>query len=689
MIQGSTIQVSILRRILAVSGLSLGLTVAAFAQAQTASDASFFSSRVYPLFEAAGCRGCHVEDGVASGTRLHFPETDASRERVEAFGVSLAVLVDKADPSKSLLLNKPTNRIPHTGQERIKQGSDGEKVLTEWVRYLSTVSDATVAAAKRRLAAGAAGLQPDQFVRRLTHSQYNNTVRDVLGDYSRPSDKFPPEDFVDGFKNQLRTQGMSPILVDAYSTAAEKLALNAFRVGDINNLIPCKATSAADTKCRDQFVRKFGERAFRRPLTDTEVRRYTALFSSQAKASGTFLEGARVVVEAMLQSPKFLFLAESAPGAKNRDYDVASRLSYFLWNTTPDPSLLEAAAKGELRTPDGIEKIARRMLDNPHAHEALDEFFNEWLRLDKVASAVKDERRFPGFTKELAAMMVEETQRMLSHLVWDDRNFMEALTADYSFLTADLSTLYKLPMPANDYQLVHFPAGTPRAGILGQGSFLASTAGPIETSPTARGIFVREQLLCQHVPSPPPGVNTNLPEPTEAKLLTRRQRMIEHVSNATCSSCHRLMDPIGFGLEHYDGVGQYREKEVILIGGGIRIKAKEFDLDLDTSGSVAGLPNSAFSDEKTLGTILAKSPVCQECVVRQIFRYAFGRLETPSDQQTIQQLYTAFRDSGFKFKELLIALVRSPAFLEGQQKPTQTSVAQNQAGYNSIGSVRR
>ncbi len=144
-------------------------------------------------------------------------------------------------------------------------------------------------------------------MRRLTHSQYNNTVRDLLGDRTRPADRFPPEDFVNGFKNQYSIQGMPPLLVEAYSRAAEKLAMNAFRAGDVNNLVPCKPWSAADEKCRDQFVRRFGERAFRRPLSDAEYRRYAALFSAQARSSGKFLEGARVVAEVMLQSPKFLF----------------------------------------------------------------------------------------------------------------------------------------------------------------------------------------------------------------------------------------------------------------------------------------------------------------------------------------------------------------------------------------------
>jgi len=632
-----------------------------------AADPSFFKTKLYPVLEAAHCRLCHATDGVASGTRIHFPEKGASQDQIQLFGLSLAVVVNRFKPSESLLFVKPTNRIKHTGGERIKPGSGEEKILSQWIQYLASASDASLAAERRRLSESAEASKQEHTVRRLTHSQYDNTVRDLLGDYSRPALHFPTEDYVDGFKNQAQYQGMPPLLVEAYSTSAEKLALNAFRAGDINHLIPCKAVSATDVKCRDLFLRSFGLRAFRRPLREIEFKRYASAFSAQASLSGKFLEGARTVVEAMLQSPNFLFHLESGPDGQSVDYDIASRLSYLLQDTMPDQILLNAAAKGELRTAAGRDAATRRLLDDPRAHQALDQYFDEWLRFDRVLNSSKEGRRFPEFSLEMAASMVEETRRLLDHLVWDNRNFMELLTADYAYLSSDLATLYKLPAPPGQFELVHFPAGTPRAGVLGEASFLAANAGPTETSPTARGIFIREQLLCQHVPPPPPNVDTNLPEATEDKPLTRRQRMSAHMENPLCASCHRLMDPIGFGLESFDAIGRFREHETILIESptGKTKDEKKINLDLDTRGEVAGIPNSAFSDSSQLGSILAQSTVCQECMVRQIFRYAFGRLETSSDEQTIHQLFAAFRDSGFHFKDLLIGLARSPEFLAG------------------------
>jgi hypothetical protein len=254
---------------------------------------------------------------------------------------------------------------------------------------------------------------------------------------------------------------------------------------------------------------------------------------------------------------------------------------------------------------------------------------------------------------------------LLGNLVWNDGNFMDAFTADYTFLNASLAQVYGLPAPAGEFELVKFPADVRRAGILGQASFLASTAGPVETSPTARGMFVREHLLCQVVPDPPPGVNTTLPEPSADTVRAKRERMLQHVENQTCAGCHRLMDPIGFGLEKYDAIGGWRDKEIVELGGEEGPRRRTLEVEITSLGEIAGVPNSTFTDARELGRVLATSPICQECVVKQMFRYGLGRPETPSDRPTVARVTTAFRQSGFKFREMLIALVRSPQFLEG------------------------
>ena len=500
------------------------------------------------------------------------------------------------------------------------------------------------------------------LMRRLTHSQYNHTVHDLLGDQTNPANQFPQEDFVNGFKNQTSAQSVPPLLAEAYSAAAEKLARNAFRGGDTNHLVPCRPRSAADALCRAQFIRDFGLKAFRQPLASAEVARYSSLFAGAAR--GKFLDGAELVVEAMLQSPNFLFHAER--GGDTRQYEIASRLSYFLWDTMPDAQLFDAAARGQLATPQEIEKQARRMLADPRARQSVDEFASEWLRFDRILGAVKDRRRYPQFSPELAQSMTEESRRLIQDAVWNDRDFMTIFSAGYGFLNSDLAALYGLPAPSSEFARVDFPAGSERAGVVGEATFLALTSKPGETSPTARGVFVREQFLCQKVPDPPPGVNSNLPPVTADRPQTNRERMSAHATQQPCAGCHQFIDPIGFGLEKFDAVGARREKLKLVFynrhdDDDDAKKMKTAELDLDAHGTISGLPAADFSSPKELGTILAARPECQECVVRQLFRYGWGRHELGADRPVVLAALHRFRDSQFRFKELMISLVSAYA----------------------------
>ncbi len=624
-----------------------------------------FGSGLYQVMQNAGCPLCHNPNGVASATRIHFPEADASPEKIEAFGRSLVVVVDRNNPEASLLLNKPTARIPHTGGERIKPGSPEEAVLKAWVNRLARLSGPDLAAAlkyREMENAGSGESRPRVDLRRLTHSQYNHTVRDLLGDTTQPSNQFPPEDFVNGFRNQGQAETISPLLMENYSTAAERLAKSAFRGGDAS-LIPCKPSAA----CRTRFVKDFGLKAFRRPLEPTEQKRYETLMMREKD----FTAGAQLVIEAMLQSPDFLFRFEETSYPAWKPYAAASRLSYALWDSMPDAELFAAAARGDLNTRQGVDRQARRLLDDPRAHEALNEFVSQWLRFDRVLTASKDRRKYPDFTLETAESMTEEARVFVGDLVWNDRNFMDLFSAGYTFANADLAAIYGIKPPAKEFGKVSFPADSERAGVLGQTLFLALTAKPEDSSPTARGLFVREQFLCQHVPPPPPGVNTNLPPVTEAKPQTNRDRMTEHASNPMCASCHKLMDPIGFGLEKFDSVGARRDKYTLTFatgrGGGNgngnnRPATKKIDLDLNTAGTVAGLPDSSFSSPAQLGAILAKSAQCQECVVKQYFRYTTGRMEVPADRPVITQALDDFRKSQYHFKDLMLSLVRLREF---------------------------
>jgi len=636
-----------------VHRLILHFTIAfAVVTSLPAVEPSYFASTVYPVLQKAGCQGCHNPDGVAAGTRLHFPDPGAPAATVENFGLSLKGLTDPADPGKSLLLNKPTRRIAHAGGKRIAPDSPEEGILRSWVDYLST----TKAVAKKEAEVSVAPIGP--VLRRLTHLQYNNTVRDLLGDEGNLAEQFPPEDFVNGFKNQYQSQSISPLLAEAYSSAAEKLAQNAFRGGDSHNLIPCKQTEPG---CAEKFVQSFGQKAFRRPLLKEETERYVRLLKTQKQ----FLAGAQLVLEAMLQSPAFLLRTDTT---QSKDYERASRLSYFLWNTMPDAALFRSAAAGELGTPQGVETAARRMLKDPKARATLDDFVAQWLRFDRLLNTIKDRTTFPQYGPELALAMTEEARRLVADLVWNNGDFMKIYSADYAFLNSGLAELYKVKAPADDFGKVTLPPDTERSGILGQGLFLGLTSKPTETSPTSRGLFVREQFLCQDVPQPPPGVSTNLPVLTKEKPQTNRERLGSHLTNESCASCHTLIDPIGFGFEKFDAIGQRREKQKLTFRparGEDKDKEKKSEtvmLALDTSGYVAGIRDSEFTAPRTLGKVLASSEQCQECVVKQLFRYESGRKETPADRLIIRQSFEEFKRSGFRFQDLMVSLIKLSIF---------------------------
>ncbi|MBI3209114.1 MAG: DUF1592 domain-containing protein [Candidatus Solibacter usitatus] len=630
-------------------------------------DPLYFSRNLYPILQKANCRGCHTQEGVGSATRVRFPEEPAGAQAVEAFGQSLFVLVDRQAPSQSALVLKPTNQLSHAGGERIAKGSAEAAVLLAWANYLAKNPNPSAVSWNP-----ATGSSP--AARRLTHSQYNHTVRDLLGDATQPANQFPEEDFVDGFKNQVQAQSISPMLAEAYVTAAEKLARNAFRFGDRNHLIPCKPVSPADAKCAGQFIRQFGLRAYRRPLTASEESALAAVFLKEAARSGQFQSGARMTIETMLQSPAFLFRMEREAAGS---FEIAARLSYALWDSMPDAELFSSAAAGKLVIVEELEKQTRRMLRNPKARDSFDEFISQWLRFDRLLASVKDRRLYPSFSPSTLDAMLEETRRFLHHLVWENGNFMEALSAGYTFANQELTTLYGLPAPQAPFAMVRYPAASERAGLLGQGTFLAQTGKSEETSPTERGLFIRAHFLCQNVPPPPPGVNTTLkPFAIGAKPITNRERLTKaHIANQTCAGCHALIDPIGFGLERFDTLGRWSLKQQVIVfptkDQRFEVKPEKHELELDTAASVRGIPNSDFDSAKSLGRILANDPTCQACIVRQWFRFAFGRRDRQSDAADVERMAADFRRSGFHFQDLILSMVRSEVFRGTRERKTQ------------------
>ena len=266
--------------------------------------------------------------------------------------------------------------------------------------------------------------------------------------------------------------------------------------------------------------------------------------------------------------------------------------------------------------------------------------------------------------------MMEETRQLFNHLVWHDQNFMEFFTANYTFVSTDLARLYDLPAPAEEFAKVDYPPGSGRSGVLGHGSFLVLTSKPAETSPTSRGLFIRNQFLGHEIPPPPPGVNAVLPNVTENAPMTNRQRLSIHLNSESCSSCHRLIDPIGLGFEQYNAIGVFQKKMTLQFpgaGGGNEARGagrRSPKSTLTHRGTSRGSRILNSRPPRSWVGCLPKARLARNAIVKQLFRYAFGREETRNDQPVIDALLEKFRSSGFRFRELLVALVTSELFLQ-------------------------
>ncbi|MET0593443.1 MAG: DUF1592 domain-containing protein, partial [Polyangiaceae bacterium] len=385
-----------------------------------------------------------------------------------------------------------------------------------------------------------------------------------------------------------------------------------------------------------------------------ESSRLFAAFDAGRKLTD-FKMGIQVVIETALQSPEFLYRVEfgAAPQGgqmvvRPTSYEMASRLSYLLWQSMPDDQLRTAAQQDKLTTDDAIFAEVDRMLKDPKARAVMAHFNDLWFHVDQYDSIEKDPTVFPGFTADIAPLMTEETRRFLDYVIWDGTgDITSILTAPYTFLNAKLATFYGVAGVTGDAFVRVNLDPTQRSGLLTQGGLLSVLAKSNQTAPVHRGKFVREQLLCDELPPPPPDISIKPPE--LSPTLSTRERFAEHSANAACRSCHALMDPIGLTFENYDGAGKYR--------------TTENGKPIDVSGEVAASDvTGAFQGVTGLAQKLAGSQKVRSCMARSWFRYAFGRAETPADACTLAEVEKKFQESGYKITSLVVALARSDAF---------------------------
>lgn len=498
-----------------------------------------------------------------------------------------------------------------------------------------------------------------RVLRLLTRREYAATVADLLGVEPPPIDSIPTEPLVDGYDNDAAAAVVTARHVDAYMDLAATVADEAVQL-HAPTLVGCMPE---DPECPRLFVESLGRRALRRPLTGEEVELYVELFDPEA-TDGDFYEGVRLVVRSLLMAPELLYRSElgepTADGLyRLTPHETAAALSYGLWGTMPDEELLDAAESGVLDDPEGLEAQARRLLEHPRGRAQVDQFFTQWLGTGALLLANKDPQIYPGFTPDIREAMAAEQRAFVEHVMFEgSATLQELLQADYVMVDDTLAAFYGLPLPGSDVPVrVELPEGSDRGGLLTLGAVLASHAHPNESSPVKRGAFVRERLLCQVLPSPPPDVDATPPEIDPN--ATTRERFSQHSADPACRGCHQLIDPLGFGFESYDGVGAFR--------------STENGLPIDASGEVIQLSSEQpdpipFDGPAELAAILAEAQTTNACVVHHWVRYSSGREPTHEDECTIETLTEQLLANDGDLHEMIIDSIRLDAFVLRQDQ---------------------
>ena len=490
-------------------------------------------------------------------------------------------------------------------------------------------------------------------VRLLSRSEHLAVVSNLMGPQAYDLGHLLPEDVrVRGVDNPADAVSVTPGRLESYAEFAEKAA----SVADVSSLAPC-ADGQAVEDCAGAFARQFGRRAFGRPLDSEEVSRLVGVFEA-GREGQDYASGIRLIIEAVLQSPGFLYateLGEGAPAAGDdtvrlTDYEVASRLSFLIAGARPDDLLLEVADRGGLRDPHELQRQAERIMAGPAATRRLRSVLFGWLDLHDLDGVQKDQALFPEFTADVRAAMVDEAGRFVDQVLWRGSGTLsELFTASDRFVPPALRPIY-----GDDIVMAGDGDGPSqldprrRKGILSLPGPLTVLSAPQHSRPIGRGLFILQRLLCQTLPPPPPGVAMR---PIDAGDGTRttRQKYAQHSSDPACVGCHQIIDPIGFGLEQMDAIGRFR--------------TTEFGLPVDSSGALVGTDvDGPFVGPAELDERLAGSSVMQDCFVGQVFRVVEARGELPGDTCEIDWLEGEFARNGGHVRDLLISIVGRSGF---------------------------
>ena len=482
-------------------------------------------------------------------------------------------------------------------------------------------------------------------LRRLTEEQYARTVRDLFPGVEIAPQRLVDDAIVGGFDNNVVGQVPSALLVERAQAAA--IDVTATAMESTASWLPCPDDGGPDPlACGSDFLRAFGRRAFRRSLTAEEEAAYLGFFEDQLADRGTFRIALPLALQAFLTSPDFLYLVEVGEDGRLTGPEVATRLSFFLWGTTPDDALLDAAERGDLATTDGIEAQARRMLDDPRVRDAVLDFHRSWLDLDLIDTVWVHYDVYPTWSEEMNPSYRAELEDLVLR-TWDGDGTLADLLLDRSTRVDDhLSVVYDLPVGTDT-----LPSAE-RAGVLTRAGWLAAHAHMVSPSPVKRGVWVLDRLLCAPPGAPPSDVDTSI-EPFAGTGITNRDRYAAHTSDPACASCHTAIDGIGFGFEGYDAMGAYRTTD------------NGFPVDASGSFQLGELAGTPFVGAVELSELLASSAEAQACYVRQWYRYGIGRTEVVDDGPTLAVIEDAFVASGGDLRAGLLAIARSDAFRSG------------------------
>lgn len=480
-------------------------------------------------------------------------------------------------------------------------------------------------------------------MRRLTRYELDNTVRDLVGDATRPAQQLLPEDPRTPFDNEYAEQVVSQPLVESIEILAKGVAERLIADPErLDAVVGCTPSGVDDEACMRSFVEDFGRLALRRPLQAAEVDDFVALGMDYAAQAGEFHTGVEVIVRAMLQDAELVYRIElgtpvdGEPGLfRLTPYELASRMSYFLWGSTPDAALLDAAEAGQLDAPAGVRDTAIAMLDDPRARTHVDRFHALWLGYAELPHA-----------QDLTNAMREETAALVQRTVFDaPSSWLDLFTADETWLDTTLAEHYGLPAPAGGEGWVSY-GSSGRMGILSHGSFLSVASNVADTSPTKRGKLVREQLMCQTIPPPPPDVMAD--NPPEGTAECKIDRYAIH-AEGVCAGCHDQMDLVGFGLEAFDRAGRFREHD-----DGLP------QCPIAGEGELVGI--GTFVGPAGLAELLVEGELLEGCVAQQLYRYAMGRDVEVVDGPLVDDLVAEFVAAGYRFDELMLAVVTHEAF---------------------------